>query len=384
MELYIHIPFCIRKCSYCAFTSFAGCACEEMAQYTNEILREADQRIPFISEPIKTVYVGGGTPSLLPAHLLKQLFLSLRKKLPFSPDPEFTVEANPGTVSEEWLDTALFCGANRISFGVQAVQDHLLQILGRIHSFDQVIQSVDSARKRGFQNISIDLIFGIPGQTMPDWQATLRDAISLQPAHISAYGLIPEEGTPLNEALNKNSLSLPDPELERDMYDSAIQILEDAGFHQYEISNFAQPGSECRHNIGYWDQIPYIGLGLSAASMIRLPSNQEDIFSFRWNNPSTFKDYYTLIEHPELFDSMKEKVSRQEARFETLMLALRMTGGMNRNRFTELHGDVPEHWFGPVLNRMEKLGLMEMKDNSWRLTRRGMDIQNSVLVEFME
>ena len=384
MELYIHIPFCVRKCAYCAFDSFAGCTREDMARYSSAIIREASLRKSFLQEPIETIYIGGGTPSLLPPELLEHIVATLRKIYKISECCEFTIEANPGTVSEKWLDTAIACGVNRISFGVQAIQDRLLQTLGRIHDFGDVAASVEVARKSGFRNINLDLIFGIPGQTAKDWRLTIESILSFSPSHISAYGLIPEEGTPLYRDIRNGVLSLPDPDLERDMYDIALNMFSEAGFQQYEISNFALPGYECRHNIGYWDQIPYIGLGLSAASMIRCPDNNTGYFSVRWTNPTSLTDYYEMLDHPECYEKRREIVTPAEARFETVMLSLRMTSGMRRSRFARLHGNPPEHWYGSVLTRMEKQGLMVMENDSWRLTRRGMDIQNSILLEFME
>ena len=382
MELYIHIPFCVRKCTYCAFDSFAGRPRNEMEQYLSYVLREASQRARMISVPIETIYIGGGTPSLIPPDLLEYFLASIREILDLSAVTEFSIEANPGTVSEDWLSTAFRYGANRISFGVQAVQNHLLETLGRIHQFSDAAKSVNLARKCGFRNINTDLIFGIPGQTMDFWQETLAKVISLSPTHISAYGLIPEEGTPLFRDLQSGLLSLPDPDLERDMYDTVITHLQSAGFQQYEISNFALPGSECLHNIGYWSQVPYIGLGLSAASMIL--SENKKLFSVRWTNPSVLDEYYALVDNPAQLAGIQEDIAPDEARFETIMLSLRMTKGMNRERFKALHGDFPEHWYKSVLFRLRSQDLLELENDNWKLTRRGMDIQNQVLLEFMD
>lgn len=355
-----------------------------MEKYISALLREAQQKSSFLTEPLETVYIGGGTPSLLPPELLEYLLISLSGIYDFKAVREFSVEANPGSVTGEWLETAIRYGVHRISFGVQASQPKLLNTLGRIHSFDDAVQSVSLARNCGFQNINLDLIFGIPGQTLDDWRETLKKTIALNPEHISAYGLIPEKGTPIDSDLRSGRLSLPDPDLERRMYDEVIRMLEDSGLQQYEISNFARPGFQCIHNIGYWDQSPYIGLGISAASMVRRVPADNECFSVRWTNPSSFHDYYDLIEHPYNADHKREIISPEDARFETVMLSLRMTSGMRRSRFRELHGDVPERWYAPVLYRLKDHGLMEMKDDSWRLTRRGMDIQNSILLEFMD
>ena len=384
MELYIHIPFCFRKCTYCSFVSFAGCETAQMENYVSSLIIEAEKRKAFVKEPLKTVYIGGGTPSLMPAEQMRRLLSGLRNAFSFSQVDEFTSEANPGTVTSEWLQAASVCGVNRISFGMQAFQERLLKTLGRIHRYDDVVRSVRMSRACGICNVNLDLIFGIPGQTMNDWLDTLKAAVSLFPEHISAYGLIPEEGTPLFRALESGELSLPDPDLEREMYDTAISFLSDAGYSQYEISNFALPGYECRHNIGYWNQIPYLGLGLSAASMIMPGSPSQKFFSTRWTNPETFDLYELMLEDPERFEALKETVSVDEARFETVMLSLRMTKGMNRTRFRELHGNEPEFWYSDILADLEKQGLLVRSEDSWCLSRRGMDIQNSILLEFME
>ena len=383
MELYIHIPFCVRKCTYCSFASFPGCGRPEMEEYLTAVLREAQLRQHEADEPLNTVYIGGGTPSLVPPDLFCSFLSELKKILDFSRVREFSVEANPGTVTPAWLDAAVSSGINRISFGMQAFQDPILQTLGRIHRAGDVVSSVDAARKSGLENISLDLMFGIPGQDMADWEETVQSALSLHPDHISAYGLIPEEGTPLASRLESGVLKLPDPDTERDMYDLCIRRLAENGLMQYEISNFARPGMECRHNIGYWDQVPYLGLGIAAASMLRPASLPEEVFSIRRTNPESFAEYYRMLSSPGDF-TQDETISPAEARFETVMLSLRMTAGMNRQRFTELHGAPPEHFYGDILSRLETQGLLILRDDSWCLTRRGMDIQNSVLLEFME
>ena len=225
MELYIHIPFCVRKCTYCSFASFSGCSRPEMERYLLALLTEAQLRQHEISEPIETVYIGGGTPSLVPAGMLCSFLSELKTILDLSRVDEFSVEANPGTVTPAWLDAAVSHGINRISFGMQAFQDSILQTLGRIHRSGDVAASVKAARDAGLENISLDLMFGIPGQTITDWEETVRFALSLHPDHISAYGLIPEEGTPLSAQPDSGILELPDPALERDMYDLCIHLL---------------------------------------------------------------------------------------------------------------------------------------------------------------
>ena len=380
VELYVHIPFCVRKCRYCSFVSFTQNE-SGISEYIDLVLREAEDYKVLISEPFDTVYIGGGTPSLLTSVQIQRLIRGLRRILDLSGIREFTVEANPGTVSAEWLDTCLDNGINRISFGVQACQDELLGMLGRIHRFPDAVRSFETARICGFRNISADIMFGLPGQNMDQWEETLDAVISLRPDHISAYGLIPEDGTLLFEELNAGKLVLPDPEEERNMYDVAIRMLRDAGFLQYEISNFARPGYECVHNIGYWNQVPYLGLGISAASMLR---KTEGCFSIRLKNPDSLIEYRRLVTKQQLPLRTAEMISEKEARFETVMLALRMNRGISGKRFMELHGVLPEDCYGAVMTRLEKENLLEHNGDCWKLTRRGMDIQNSILVEFMD
>ena len=382
MELYVHIPFCKQKCRYCAFTSFTG---QEAAyeEYISLLPKEAEARMDEAREPVRTVYIGGGTPSLLPPALLRRLAEGLSSLYGFSAVEEFTSEANPGTVSAEWLDAAASAGVNRLSFGMQAYQDRLLSLLGRIHRFDSVCRSVELARKAGFANISLDLIFGIPGQSPADWCETLDKALSLAPEHVSAYGLIPEEGTPLNSDLESGQLSLPDPDSEREMYDTAISVLSALGYRQYEISSFARESRECRHNIGYWTQVPYIGLGVSAASMTGVRLGSEGMSYGRRTNPSTLDAYRSMVLGGDP-PAASERIGPEEARFEALMLGLRMKRGIRSEDFLRMHRITPEQYRGEKLRRMRSLGLMEYEGGAWRMTRKGFDIQNSVLVELMD
>lgn len=381
MLLYVHIPFCRAKCRYCSFCSFPW---EETAARKNVrlILHEAEKSADWFRETIETVYFGGGTPSLLPPDLLRSLVSGLGRVFTMDHVCEWTSEANPGTVTDQWLETAAEAGINRISFGVQAFQPHLLKTLGRIHFFEQAEASVRMARRHGFRNVNLDLIFGIPGQTPEDWKETLDAALSLSPEHISAYGLIPEEGTPLYQALSDGSLILPDPETEREMYDEAIRRLALYGLKQYEISNFAREGFECRHNIGYWTQKPYLGLGVSAASMRILRTGAEGMVCLRKNNPSTLTKYENAVLSEK--EGTWETVSVNESRFETMMLGLRMNCGVSEEDFRHLHGVPLSVCYGRKLAEMEKNGLVISEGRRWRLTRRGMDVQNAVLVELMD
>lgn len=383
MELYLHIPFCVRKCEYCSFVSFSASE-NDKRKYVSTIVREAEMRCHEANEPVETVFIGGGTPSLLAPEQFSDLVRGIRNFFPFRDPVEFSVEANPGTVSERFLRAAVSAGVNRISLGMQAYQTPILQFLGRIHTFEDVKRSVGLIRSSGIRNINLDLIFGIPGQTLSEWKETLDAAISLSPDHISAYGLIPEEGTPLFRRLESKDAELPDPELERQMYDLAIRILRTAGLEQYEISNFARKGFECRHNIGYWNQAQYIGLGLSASSMLILNHHSDGLTCLRKTNPSDPVVYEEMIRSGDFSAVDRETVLPAEARFETMMLSLRMNRGISESRFLELHGVTIESCYGDKLEQLLREGLLRHDNGTWSLTRRGMDIQNSILVELME
>lgn len=378
MELYIHIPFCVRKCTYCDFASFAGKE-HRMRSYVDLLLLECDQQLASLHNPdITSIYIGGGTPSILPAELFQCLLQGIHARFHILPDCEWTCEANPGTLTPQWLDVARQNGVNRLSMGMQAKQSSLLSILGRIHEFSDVQQSVSMAKDHGIENISLDLMFGLPGQNLDMWVETLHAALELKPRHISCYGLIPEDGTPLKRDLDTGKLTLPDENDEREMYDTAIRILHQSGFQQYEISNFALPGYACQHNIGYWRQVYYLGIGVAASSM--LPCTGYPYL--RKTNPSTLEEYQSVLSGnllPEI-----QFISKEEAMFETLMLGLRMNDGVNEQAFHTMHGVSLEAYRGPALRQQIQKGLIEMSHGSYRLTRRGMDIQNSILVDLMD
>lgn len=378
MELYIHLPFCRSKCRYCDFPSYAGCEAY-MEAYVDALLQEAALET---TAPLETIFIGGGTPSILPAPLMKKLLCGLHEHFVFSADAEFTSEANPGTLTQAWLDEAVAGGVNRLSLGMQAYQPNLLRMLGRIHDFTQVSRSVSMARDAGINNINLDLMFGLPGQTIADWHETLDAALSLHPDHLSCYGLIPEEGTPLTADLDACRLSLPDEAVERAMYDDTLHILASHGFAQYEISNFAKPGRACKHNLGYWRLVPYLGLGASASSMLPDPSGTSAYL--RRTNPPALHDYLHMMESGTFTLRETLPISREEAMFETLMLGLRTTAGVSEADFSAMHGQPLANKYGAILETLRMQGLLGHTDGRWYLTRRGMDVQNAVLVELME
>lgn len=383
MELYVHFPFCVKKCRYCDFASYPGLE-NQMDAYVDALITEAELRQGDLTEPLQTVYFGGGTPSLLPPDTMNRCILELKKRIPFDQVHEWTIEANPGTVSESWLAVCIENGVNRISIGMQAAQFHILSILGRIHTVDDVFESISLARNIGFDNVSLDLMFGIPGQSIADWIESINTAISMHPEHLSAYGLIPEENTPLWKDLCHGKLILPEPEVEREMYEILLKTLAQNGYEQYEISNFSKPGYTCRHNIGYWDQIPYIGLGLSAASMMNSQITPSGMSYHRKTNVSGMQEYMRGIRNRAPALSEDVQISPQEARFETMMLGLRMNQGVSESVFQRRHGISMNACYGPRLQSLRERGLLIRNGDVWKLTRQGMDLQNMVLVELMD
>lgn len=384
MELYLHIPYCRQKCRYCDFPSYP---CQEatMPAYVDAVLKEADtlSAVPpfsaFFDTPLDTVFIGGGTPSILPTVLLRRLLGGIRERMQLAEDVEFTTEANPGTLTSDWLEAAIAGGVNRLSMGMQAFQPDLLRTLGRIHTYEQVADSVRMAREAGIRSLNLDLMFGLPGQTREMWRESLEAALDLSPEHLSCYGLIPEEGTPLRRDLDAGRLSLPDEEEERAMYDDALSLLACHGYRQYEISNFALPGHECRHNIGYWRQVPYLGLGASAASFLRTESCW-----LRTANPPLIRDYMDMVNGTGSARRDVTPVSAADLRFETVMLGLRMTDGISESAFEATHGVSLRSLAGSVIDRHIRSGLLHTSGGRIFLTRRGMDLQNAILVDFME
>ncbi len=351
-----------------------------MPAYADALLTEAKAMSSAVKgQSIETVFIGGGTPSLLPPELLRKLLTGLRQWYDIPDSIEFTSEANPGTLTSAWLDAAVEGGVNRLSMGMQAAQPQLLRTLGRIHAHEDVVESVRLARAKGIDNLSVDLMFGLPGQTPDMWRESLDAALSLDVEHMSCYGLIPEEGTPLMADLDAGRLTLPDETDERRMYDDTLRLLAEQGYRQYEISNFARPGRECRHNIGYWTRVPYIGLGASAASMLNTPSG-----GLRTTNPAGIHEYISMAQEQAWRRRERVSLLPEDARFESLMLELRMTVGVSETDFAAMHGISLDDYCGETLRRQEAQGLLLHQDGRWALTRRGMDVQNAILVEIME
>ena len=364
--LYVHIPFCVRKCAYCDFASFAGREQDE-ERYVDAVLREAERRSG-VEAVIATLYIGGGTPSVLPPALMDRLLSGIRRRFSFLPGAECSCECNPGTVTDGFLSVLRKHGVNRLSFGAQAAQPRLLALLGRIHTWQAVRESVEKARRAGFENINLDLMLGLPMQTLRDVRETLDAALALSPTHLSCYGLIVEEGTELARRVKSGEWTLPDEDTEREMYERCRETLFSRGFEQYEISNFALPGYMCRHNADCWKRKEYIGLGSAACGFWE---------NTRYQNPPLLDDY--LAGKP----AEETAVSPEEARFESMMLGLRMMEGVSDQDFTAAHGVTIREAFGKRLERPLQRGLIEWKGGRLCLTRKGMDVQNSVLVDLL-
>ncbi len=369
IRLYVHIPFCVQKCLYCDFLSWHDSR-ENQARYVQALCREIRACQGRYPARVSSLFFGGGTPSVLEPGHMEEIMEALAEVFSFEPDSEMSIEANPGTVNLEKLKTYEKIGLNRISFGLQSAHNEELKALGRIHTWEEFLESYDLARQAGFDNINVDLMSGIPDQTLASWQKTLSRVLELAPEHVSAYSLIVEEGTPFAQ----RKLNLPEEEEERRMYEMTAEMLGSQGYRQYEISNYALPQRECAHNMGYWMRDDYLGLGLGAASLFD---------SQRWNNTDSMEEYLEKSERPEEIQVCREKLSVREQMEETMFLGLRMTEGIDRERFQEEFGISVEEVYGDALRRLEGLGLLQADRGRIYLTRKGISLSNQVFVEFL-
>lgn len=386
LSLYLHFPFCKSKCSYCDFCSAAAVE-GQVSAYC--LALEAEIRLAakrYGDMPVDTVFLGGGTPSVVPAQAMHRVMAALKSAFSILPDAEFTSEANPGTLSDAWLDTLAEAGLNRLSLGVQAYQPRLLTLLGRIHDFSQAREAVVMARKHGVVNLNLDAMFGLPSQTLAEYSETLRSFAALNPTHLSAYSLILEEGTPLAARVARGNLAVPDEDQTADMMETGLRFLETNGFVRYEISNYAKPGYACRHNIGYWQQKHYLGLGLSAASHLPPPSGDASVRYLRTVNTATLATYTQKLAQGEMPVAERVPVRETEAMFETVMLGLRMVAGLRYKDFAALHGQSLPAVYGEAIAQLTTQGLLQPAsgdDPRLVLTRKGMALQNTALMAFM-
>ncbi len=373
ISLYIHIPFCAQKCLYCDFPSFAR------KDYLRKAYIEAlNKEIISLREKhnnleINTIFIGGGTPSVLEADELECLLKEVAK-LNMAKDIEYSMECNPGNLTEEKLEVMKKYGVNRISMGLQAKQDNLLKGLGRIHNYKTFKENFLLAKKVGFNNINVDLMFGLPNQRLNEWEETLREIISLEPAHISAYSLIIEEGTAFYNLYENDKLKLPTEEEERKMYHLAKKILEENGFNQYEISNYTKEGKECRHNLAYWNMDNWIGVGSAAASYI----NEKRI-----KNISSVEEYINSIN--EKGEAVEEIInnSKNDNMEEFMFMGLRKINGIDENEFKKRFSMNINDVYGEILNKYIDEGLLIRESGRIFLSEKGIEISNIIMADFL-
>lgn len=412
VSLYLHLPFCVRKCRYCDFLSGPYDAAvrrrylralETEIRLSAETFGNGNERLS-----VDTVFLGGGTPSLLDADELAHLMAVLSESFRILPGAEITMECNPGTVDREKLLAFREAGINRLSIGVQSFRDEELKLLGRIHTAEEARQCVLDARWAGFDNISLDLISALPGQSIGQWMESLREAAALAPEHISAYSLILEDGTPLKEAALQGKLPrLPDEDEDRKMYHETRSFLAEHGYHRYEISNYAKKGFESRHNSGYWTGHPYLGLGIGAASFYA---------GCRWSHTRSMTSYLQALEsagasagasaksdgeslssaekatghrcqeYAEVLESIyeeKEILSERDRMAEFMFLGLRRMQGVSEAEFLRRFGRTMEEVYGSVLKRYQELHMLQREGGRIFLTERGIDVSNAVMADFL-
>ena len=379
LELYLHIPFCVRKCNYCDFFSASGTE-EEQVDYVSAMIQEIQSYQELSGEyEVQTIFLGGGTPSLLTPEQIERIFDAIYHTFSVNENAEITMEMNPGTVDIEKLRAMKAAGVNRLSIGLQSAQNEELKMLGRIHTYEEFLETWRLTEQAGFKNRNIDLMSALPGQTIESYEDTLSKVLALEPEHISAYSLILEEGTVFYDWYEKGKLDrgawkLPSEEEEYAMGELTIQRLAEAGMHRYEISNYAKPGKECRHNLGYWDRVEYLGIGAGSSSLIK---------GERFDHIRDRKAYIEKIRNGESILIDREILSVESQMEEFMYLGLRKIEGVSRTDFQNYFGKNVDDVYGEILDKLEEEQLLEFSGDRIRLTHRGMDVSNCVLAEFL-
>ncbi len=374
MELYLHIPFCVKKCAYCDFLSFPS-GQELQRQYAKRLMEDIDcMGKKYGDIPIDTIFIGGGTPSVPESRLIVDLMEHVNRAFQISDGAEISMEANPGTVTREKLKEYRRAGINRISFGLQSANDRELKLLGRIHTWAEFLESFALARECGFTNLNIDLMSALPGQTCESWKDTLKRVTDLEPEHISAYSLIIEEGTPFGEKYGSEEgrKLLPDEDSEREMYHETKRFLRECGYERYEISNYAKPGRECRHNIGYWTGVPYLGLGLGASSYMNGSrfAVSSDMQQYLGEKPGTFTDV--------------EKLTKKDMEEEFFYVGLRMVSGVSLTEFKERFGVSAQEVYPGLMETFVEEKAAEFRGDRFVLTDYGLDVSNYIMAQFLQ
>lgn len=378
--IYIHIPFCVSKCRYCDFVSFP-CETEAKKRYVDALIHEmaiAAKELP--EKQYDTVFIGGGTPSTLELGEIMRIMAALHDNFSIAENAEITIEANPGTLDVWKLAEYRECGINRLSMGLQSVNPHILKALGRIHTPDDFLNSLNMAKAAGFTNINADLMYGLPEQSTEDLLAAIAVAAGAGVTHISAYSLIVEENTPLYFDINGGSVLLPGEDEAFEMYEKSKEMLESLGFHRYEISNYAKEGYESRHNLNYWNNGEYVGLGLNSHSAMYIGGKW-----LRWANKSEFEEYLADTDEGKrpLADE-PQTIERAEEMFECVMLGLRKTAGITNGEFEARFGESLFTTFSKAIAQLDENGLLIKTADGIRLNDRGLDIENLALMPFME
>jgi oxygen-independent coproporphyrinogen III oxidase len=372
--LYIHVPFCSSKCNYCDFNSYAG-----KLNYTKEYFNSMEKEIALYQNEmqynlIDTIFIGGGTPSCVEHKYINDILTTCRANFSITEVCEISIESNPGTLDIDKLMAYKRNGINRISIGLQAYQSNLLEYLGRRHSPEDFISSIELSKKAGFSNINVDVIFGIPGQTMDDWIETLKVLVELEVTHISAYSLKIEEGTKFGGMLESGELTQMDDELDREMYHFAIDFLKHNGFNQYELSNFAKEGCACKHNLTYWKCVDYLGLGAGAHSLLN---------DIRFSNEYSIEEYIKCIEKGEKPVGERFPIDFYDRISEYMFLGLRLTQGVSNSEFQDLFNQNMFIKYNDSFKELQKNKLIEIDGEIVRLTSLGLDLANQVFVKFI-
>ncbi len=375
LGIYIHIPFCKQKCYYCDFVSYCN-KCDIIDKYVECIIKEIED-FNFSKYQVTTIYIGGGTPSYIDSKYIKNIIdkILLKTRIDLQ-NTEITIEANPGTITKKKLQDYKEAGINRLSIGLQSTQDRLLKQIGRIHTYKEFLEAYQTAKEVGFDNINVDLMLGLPKQSIEDLKESLEKIVKLNPNHISIYSLIVEEGTQISKLIDNGKLKLPDEEQERNMYWYVKNFLELNGYNHYEISNFAKIGKESRHNMNCWEQKEYIGFGVSSHSYID---------NTRFYNINNLEQYIKNIEQSniELNKRIEEKQTLEDKKNEYMMLGFRKIEGVSISKFKEKFVDNPLFLYKEQLNKLVKEGFIDVNLNNIKLTNKGLDFANIVFEEFI-
>ncbi|NMA94860.1 MAG: oxygen-independent coproporphyrinogen III oxidase [Clostridiales bacterium] len=373
--VYIHIPFCMSKCVYCDFVSYAGLE-DMMEPYLGALLREIELNMtPLQNRGIKSIYIGGGTPTFYETDYIGRILEKCYSTFKIKADAEISIEANPGTVDEEKLKDLRRYGINRMSIGLQAWQQVHLEALGRNHSSEMIKKEIEWAKDAGFNNLNIDLMFGLPDQDMDEWVETLDKVTDLNVEHISTYSLIVEEDTPLFDMVDRGDMRLLNEDVERAMHKEAIKRLKDSGYEHYEISNFAKPNFKSVHNLIYWQNQDYIGFGCAAHSYIN---------NIRRYNYRDIKEYIYNVNQKQTFIEYREHIEPDIERFESVMMGLRLIEGLDKEDFRKRFGRPIHFFYGNAIEQLKEDGFLEESNRSIYVTSKGMDIHNTILLAFLD